>query len=44
MENNEEIELHELETIERNLGIESTPECAEPNDEALASPNGFLIA
>jgi len=46
MYNNEDIELHELETIERNLSEDTTSE-REPLDAtsgyAILSPSGFMI-
>lgn len=42
MENTEDIELHELETIERNLSGEVAPD-NEAEGYAILSPSGFMI-
>jgi hypothetical protein len=40
---NDDIELHELETIERNLSTEVAPERDAPTGFAILSPSGFMI-
>jgi hypothetical protein len=42
MENTEDIELHELETIERNLSGEVASD-QEAEGYAILSPSGFMI-
>ena len=41
---NDDIELHELETIERNLSTEVVPERDATTGFMIASPSGFMIA
>jgi len=43
MENTEDIELHELETIERNLNRDATAEGDATPGYAIFSPSGFMI-
>jgi hypothetical protein len=41
---NDDIELHELEIIERNLSTEIAPERDATTGFMIASPSGFMIA
>jgi hypothetical protein len=43
MDNTEDIELHELETIERNLNGEAPSEHEATEGYAILSPSGFMI-
>ena len=43
MENDENIELHALETIERNLSVDATPERDVTSGFEVFSPSGFMV-
>jgi hypothetical protein len=43
MDNSEDIELHELETIERNLSGDAAAERDAAEGYAILSPSGFMI-
>lgn len=43
MDNDDDIELHELETIERNLSTEAMPERDATTGFEILSPSGFMI-
>jgi len=43
MDNDENIELHALETIERNLSVDATPERDVTSGFEVFSPSGFMV-